>query len=164
MDGAKGKRRDQRQPGDYDSAEPSDELELRLLRAWDYVLERVASHPRARQLGQGGSTEQEPLLQVMVLSHGAAIRALVSGLFSRRAAEYEVKPGVDVHKGIANCSVTEFHVERTEKGELTRMVGRRHPLMRSSRQGGRARCSRTATRATLPTRAEQSRLQITQTC
>lgn len=106
--------------GDRSTIEPLDVLHARLFEFWDDLFPAEVPEPSAETPPR--TTDR----QILLVSHGGAIRALVQGLLSERAGDYSSDlPGESAGTGgrIGNCSVTQFVMERNGGERRTSRAG-----------------------------------------
>ncbi|KAM0756282.1 phosphoglycerate mutase-like protein [Meredithblackwellia eburnea MCA 4105] len=112
--------------GDNSTIEPAKALHARLFSFWDDLFPPTSTSPTSNS----NSTPR----QILLVSHGGAIRGLVAALLSERASDYTFDSAngpeaISVTKRVTNCSVTQFAVEPVNgkwKGRLIRYADDSH--------------------------------------
>ncbi|ORY72239.1 histidine phosphatase superfamily [Leucosporidium creatinivorum] len=132
-----GKHRASAPPSAHQTIEPGPVLSRRLMSFWD---EKLASLPSL-------SSPSDPPTQILLVSHGGAIRHLIEDLVVARKQDYAIDLQTTdeetlregIMRRIGNCCVTEVHVEEVEGkwvGRLTKYADEEH-FVESSRAPSR---------------------------
>lgn len=132
-----GNRRASAPPSAHQTIEPGPVLSRRLLSFWD---EKLAALPPL------ASPSDSPT-QLLLVSHGGAIRHLIEDLVVRRKEDYAIELQTTdeetlregILRRIGNCCVTEVHVEELDgrwRGRLTKYADEEH-FVESSRAPSR---------------------------
>lgn len=111
--------------GDVSTIEPTEHLRARLFSFWDTLLPPTGPEP------QTTSTPNDR--QILLVSHGGAIRGLVAALLESRSKDYTLDLQGDAEsiaegtsKRIGNCSITQFVVDwNSEQGASSPSSGPR---------------------------------------
>jgi broad specificity phosphatase PhoE len=121
----------------HQTIEPGPVLSRRLMSFWD---ERLSSFPSL-------PSPSDPPTQLLLVSHGGAIRHLIEDLVVGRKENYSVDLQITdeetlregIVRRIGNCCVTEVHVEELDgswRGRLTKYADEEH-FVESSRAPSR---------------------------